>query len=134
MTPHTLYLTSYILYLCEHIHCLDDITPTEFLRYHLLYMMTSYQLYMTSQPLNVCHHTHFFNGITPFVCRTSHPTIYIISHTMYKALPPHFMTSQHIIYEITCTVFMISPPLSLKWHPPYLITTPVLMVSDQLYV
>ena len=39
---------------------------------------------------------------------------------MYKALPPHFMTSHHIIYEITCTVFMISPPLSLKWHPPYL--------------
>ena len=30
------------------------------------------------------------------------------------------MTSQHIIYEITCTVFLISPPLSLKWHPPYL--------------
>ena len=30
------------------------------------------------------------------------------------------MTSHHIIYEITCTVFMISPPLLLKWHPPYL--------------
>ena len=61
------------MYLCHHIHCIDDITPTEFLRFHPLYMTTSYRLYMTSQPLNVCHHTHPFNDITPFVCRTSHP-------------------------------------------------------------
>ena len=51
---------------------LSYITPTEFLRSHPLYMMTSYPMYMTSQPLNVCHHTHFFNGITHFVFRTSH--------------------------------------------------------------
>ena len=30
------------------------------------------------------------------------------------------MTSHHIIYDITCTVFMPSLPLYLKWHPPYL--------------
>ena len=30
------------------------------------------------------------------------------------------MTSRHIIYDITCTVFMTSFPLYLKWHPPYL--------------
>ena len=73
MTSHPLYLTSYPLYLCHHIHCIDDITTTEFLRSHLLYMTTSYPLYMTSQPRNVCHHTHSFNDITPFVFRTSHP-------------------------------------------------------------
>ena len=30
------------------------------------------------------------------------------------------MTSHHIIYEIKCNVCRISPPLYLKWHPPYL--------------
>ena len=29
------------------------------------------------------------------------------------------MTSYHIIYDITCTVFMISLPLYMKWHPAY---------------
>ena len=36
MISHPLYLTSCPLYLCHHIHCLDDITPTVFLRSHLL--------------------------------------------------------------------------------------------------
>ena len=88
MKPQSLYLTSYILYLCHHTHCLGYITQTKFLRSHLLYMMTSYPLYMTSQPLNVCHHTYFFNGITPFVCRTSHPLcvsyhIHCIKHYLH---------------------------------------------------
>ena len=30
------------------------------------------------------------------------------------------MTSHHTIYDITCTVFMASLPLYLKWHPPFL--------------
>ena len=30
------------------------------------------------------------------------------------------MTSHHIMYDITCTVFMTSLPLYLKWHPPFL--------------
>ena len=119
MTPHPLYLTSYILYLCHHTHCLGNITTTEFLRSHLLYMMTSYPLYMTSLPLNVCHHTHFFNGITPFICRTSHP-LYVSYHIQCIKHYLHILTSHQIIYEITCTLFMISPPLSLKWHPYYL--------------
>ena len=73
MSSHPLYWTSCPLYLCHHIHSIDDITPTEFLRSLLLYMTISYPWYMTSQPLNVCHHTHPFNDITPSVCRTSHP-------------------------------------------------------------
>ena len=73
MTSHSLYWTWYPLYLCHHIACIHDITLTEFLRSHPLYMMTSYPLYMTTQPMNMCHHTHTFNDITPFVCRISHP-------------------------------------------------------------
>ena len=30
------------------------------------------------------------------------------------------MIFHHIIYDITCSVFMISLPLYLKWHPPFL--------------
>ena len=30
------------------------------------------------------------------------------------------MKPHHIIYDITCTVFMTSPPLYLKWHPLHL--------------
>ena len=32
MSSHPLYLTLCPLYLCHHIHCIDDITPTVFLR------------------------------------------------------------------------------------------------------
>ena len=48
------------------------------------------------------------------------PTLCKISYTLYKAPRPHFMTSNNIIYHITCTVFMTSPPLYLKWHPTIL--------------
>ena len=140
MTSHPLYLTWYPLYLCHHIHCIDDITPTEFLRSHLLYMMTSYPLYMISQPLNVCHHTNSINDITPFVGRTSNP-LYVKYHTLYKAPHPHIMISHHIIYDITCSVFITSPSLYLKWHLPYLchdsidgLRPTVCMTSHPLYV
>ena len=67
---------------------------------------------MTSQPLNVCHHTHPFNDITPFVCRTS-PPLYVYYHI-------HFTKHHvHILWHHT-TLFMTSPPLYLKWLPPYL--------------
>ena len=45
---HTI-LTLYPLYLCHHIHSIDDIIPTEFVTSHPRYMMTSYPLFMTSQ-------------------------------------------------------------------------------------
>ena len=43
-----------------------------------------------------------------------------MSYTLYKAPRPHLMTSHSITYDITCTVFMTSLALYLKWHPPYL--------------
>ena len=52
------------------------------------------------------------------------------------------MTSHHIIYDITCTVFIISLPLYLKWHPTYVchhdsidgFRPTVCMTSHPLYV
>ena len=79
------------------------------------------------------HHIHFiwhqshwmrvitlsFKDRTPFVCRTSNP-LYVKYHTLYKAPHPHKMISHHIIYEITCTVFITLNSLYLKWPLPYL--------------
>ena len=53
MSSQPLYLTSCPLYLCHHIHCVDDITPTVFMRSHPLYMMTSYPLYTTTYSLEL---------------------------------------------------------------------------------
>ena len=119
MTSHPLYLTWYPLYLCHHIHCIDDITPTQFLRSHPLCMTTSYPFYMTSQPRNVCHHTNSFNNITPSACRTSNP-LYVKYHTLYKAPHPQLRISHHIICDIACNVFITLPSLYLKWALPYL--------------
>ena len=122
MTPHPLYLTSYILNLCHHTHCLGNSTPTEFLRSHLLYMMTSYPLYMTSLPLNVCHHTHFFNGITPIVYRTSHPLyvsyhIHCIKHYLnifYDITPLYLWDHMHSIHDITPTISEMASTISVS--------------------
>ena len=142
MTSHPLYLTLYALYLCHHIHCINDITPTHFLRSHPLYIMTSYPFYMTSQPLNACHHTISFNDISPFACRTSN-ALYVKYHTLYKAPHPHLKISHPIIYDITCAVFITSPSLYLKWPLPYLchhsdsidgLRPTVCMTSHPLYV
>ena len=134
MSSHPLYLTSYLLYLCHHIHSIDDIMPSEFLRSHPLYMTTSYPLYMTSQPLNVYHHTHSFSDITPFVCRTS-PRLYLYSHTCF--IKHHV----HILWHQT-TLFMTSHALYSWHHSHYIwngihhncvITMTLSMFSDQLY-
>ena len=142
MTSHPLYLTWYPLYLCHHIHPIDDITPTLFLRSHPVYMTTSYPFYITSQPLNVCHHTNTFNDITPFAFRKSNP-LYVKYHTLYKAPHPHLTILHHIIYDITCTVFIPSHSVYLKWRLPYLchhndsivgLRPTVCMTSHPLYV
>ena len=67
---------------------------------------------MTSQPLNVCHHTDPFNNITPFVCRIS-PPLNVYYHI-------HFIKHHVHIWWHHTTLFMTSPPLYLKWLPPYL--------------
>ena len=127
MTSHPLYLTSYPLCLCHHIHCIDDITPTEFLLSHPLYMMTSYPLYMTSQPENVCHHTHPFNDIAHFVCRIS-PPLYVYYHI-------NFLNTMSTFYDITPHyLWHHSHYIRNGIHRIYVITTTLLMVSEQLYV
>ena len=127
MTSHPLYLTSYRLYFCHHIHSIDDITSTVFMRYHPLYMSTSYPLYTTTYSLYLYHHRHctcvshplflWYHTLCIYDLATN---ISLTSDTLYKVSHPQFMTSRHIIYDITCTVFMSSLPRYLTLHPQYL--------------
>ena len=127
MTSHPIYFTLYWCYFCHHIHSIDDITPNLFMRSHPLCMSTSYPLYATTYSLYIFHHIHC-------TC-VSHPhfpwyhtlciydiarTICLTSDTLYKVSHPPFMTSRHIIYDITCTVFMSSLPRYLTLPPQYL--------------
>ena len=142
MPSHPLYLTSNRRYFCYHIHSIDDITPTLFMRYHPLYMSTSYPLYTKTYYLYLYHHRH-----CTCVSHTHFPwyhtlciydiarNICLTSDTLYKVSHPQFITSCHIIYDITCTAFMSSLPRYLTLHPVYLCPNPPLcMISEQLCV
>ena len=150
MTSHPLYMTLYQGYFCHHIHSIDDITPTTFMRSHLLYMLTSYPLYTTAYSLYLYHHSHctcVSNTLVPWyqnLCIYDiAPTIYLTWDTLYKVSHPQFMTSCHIIYYITGNVFMSSIPWYLTLHPQYLcphnpstydLWTIVCMTSHPLYI
>ena len=64
---------------------------------------------VSSHPFFQWYHTLCMDDITHTIC--------ITSYTLHKSSHPHFMTSHHIIYDITCTVFMKSFPLYLTLHP-----------------
>ena len=119
MISHPLYFTLYQRYFCHHIHCIDGITPTVFRRSHPLYMSTSYPLYTTTYSLYLYHHSHctcvahpLFPWYHDLCIYDIAATIFLTSDTLYKVSHRQFMTSGHIIYDITCTVCM-SP---LPWH------------------
>ena len=64
--------------------------------------------------------------ITPTICSTS--------YTLYKASHQYFMRSHHIIYDITCIVFITWLPRYLTLHTQYLCPHSALhMISEQLY-
>ena len=77
MSSQPLYLTSCPLYLCHHIHCIDDITPTVILRSCLLYYTTSFPLYTTWQSL--------YDSTT---------TTFVTLDSLHITSPPGFMTSR----------------------------------------
>ena len=121
MTSHPLYLTAYPLYLCHHIQYIDDITPTEFLRSHSLYMATSYPLYMTSQ--------HWMCVITPTLS-TIKQLLYIghRTHSMYKIIytvqsnmssfydiTPHYLWHyMHCVHDIIPTISEMASTVSVS--------------------
>ena len=88
-----------------------------------------------SQPLFPWYHTLCIYDTAHTVCLTS--------DTLYKVSQPPFMTSHHMIYDITCTVLMSSLPRYLTLHPQYLcphspstydLWKTVCMTSHPLYI
>ena len=150
MISHPLYLTSYWHYFCHHIYYIADITPNLFMRSHPLYISTSYPLITTAYSLYLYHHSHYtcvshprFPLYHTLCIHDIAPTICITSDTLYKVSHPQFMTSDHIIYDITCTVFMSSFPQYLTLHPLYLcphnpstydLWTTVCMTTHPIYI
>ena len=134
----------------HHIHSIDDITPDLFMRSHPLYMSTSYTLYSTTYSqyfFHHCHRTCVSHSLFPWyhnLCIYNiAPTICLILDTLYKVSHPQFMTSHHIIYDITGIEFMASISRYLTLHPQYLcphnpstydLWTAVCKTSHPLYI
>ena len=97
MTSHPLYLTLYRCYFCHHIHPIDDITATMFMRSYPLYRSTSDPLYTTTYSLYLYHNIHC-------TC-VSHP-LFPWYHTL-------------CIYDISPTIFDTAATASLWSHPLY---------------
>ena len=104
MISHQLYLWNLIFYICRHhIH---------YVQQHIHYICTITATVPVSHTHFPWYHTLCIYDLAPTICLTS--------DTLYKLSNPQFMTSRHITYDITCTVFMSSLPRYLTLHPQYL--------------
>ena len=108
----TVSVSSHPLFSWYHTNCIYKVSSAI---YHniipIVYNMTATGS-VSSHPFFQWYHTFCMDDITHTIC--------ITSYSLRKASQPHFMTSHHIIYDITCTVFMKSFPLYLTLHPLYL--------------
>ena len=108
----TVSVLSHPLFSWYHTNCIYEISSAI---HHdiisIVYDMTATGS-VSSHPFFQWYHTLCMDDITHTIC--------ITSYTLHKSLYPHFVTSHHIIYDITCTVFMKSLPLYLTLHPLYL--------------
>ena len=120
---HYIWHRVHCVWMCHHIHCIDDITPTVFLRSHPLKFTKSYPVYMTWQPLDLCHNSHSFNDITPFIGMIAHP-LYVQYHITY------IRHHTHILWDHT-TFCVTSHALFLDITPSISDTTSTLSVSSR---
>lgn len=139
----TLSMTSHPLYLWYKIHCIYDITsiiydikPSIWHHTHFIYDIKP-TVCRTLHPLYLWHITHYIYDITFTVFMTSHPLymmpnpLYMTPHPLYDIIHSVSMTSHllclwhlthyiwhhiHCIYDITCTMSMISHPQYLSHH------------------
>ena len=105
----TVSVSSHPLFSWYHTNCIYEISSAI---HHdiisIVYDMTANGP-VSSHPFFQWYHTLCMDDITHTIC--------ITSYTLHKSLYPHFVTSHHIIYDITCTVFMKSFPIYLTLHP-----------------
>ena len=138
----TLFLSPHPLYWWFHTTCIYEISSSIYgdiisIMYNDIFtiFVPSQPRTCVSHPLFPWYHTLCIYDIAPTMCLTS--------DTLYKLSNPQFMTSCHITYDITCTVFMSSLPRYLTLHPQYLfphnpskydLWTTVCMRSHPLYI
>ena len=67
---------------------------------------------------NWCHHTHSIDNITHTLYDFT-LAICVASFALYNTSHPRFMTSNHLFYDITPTIFDIVSTVSVSWHPLY---------------
>ena len=94
------------VYVCDHTNCIDDITHTVLMTWHLLYLMAQYALYMTSHPrfMTSQHSIHYIS------------LLYLISIWLYQtAHPLNLCHHIQIIDHITPIVYMITQA-QYVWH------------------
>ena len=126
---------SHTLYRWYNTHCIYDMAPTIFMAHYALYMtshprrMTSQHsihyisllylisnwIYLTALPQYLCHHTQIINHITPIV-RMITQAQYVWHHTN--------------IYDITSSLFDITPRCELHTHSIHVITPRIPVITS----
>ena len=138
----TLFLSPHPLYCWYHTNCIYEISSSIYVDIISIMYNNIFTTFVPSQTLYLC--------LTPTLSMISHPlyiwlapTVCLTSDTLYKVSHPQFMISRHIIYDITCTVYMSSLIWYLTLHPQYPcphnpskydLWTTVCMTSHPLYV
>ena len=135
-------LTSYPLYWWYHTKCIYEISSAIYDDIISIVYNIMFTIFVTSQPLYLCL-TPPLSMISPPLYVWYNTTTCLISYTLYKASHPHFLTTHHIIYDITCTVLLTLLPRYLTLHPRYLchhnhfiydLWPTVCMISHLIYV
>ena len=141
-TIQQLYLTSRppCLYLCDHTHCIDDITGTLFITSHLLYIwhnmhciwhlthdlcnqntlfmtsnllyLTSHRLYLTAHALYLCHHTQIIDHIMPILCMITQPQ-YVWHHMNCIWHHIHSLWYHTTLWYHTHCIHVITPSITV---------------------
>ena len=138
----TLFLSSHPLYWWYHTKSIYEISCSIYVDIISIVLYTTTLCLYHHRHCTCVSHPHFPWYHTLYVYDIA-PTICLTSDTLYKVSHPQFMTSRHIIYDITCVVFMSSLPRYLTLHTQYLsphnhskydLWTTVCMTSHPLYI
>ena len=128
------YLCHHTHYIWHRVHIICVITSTLLMLSHQLYLRDLIHYIWWHRIYCIKQHIHYICNITATVS-VSHPlfpwyhtlcmydittTISLTSYTLHKVSHLHFMTSHHIIYDITCSVLVTSLTVYLTFYPLYL--------------
>ena len=117
VTTQELYPTSYPLYLCNHTHLIDDITP------HIC--LKSHQLHVWHQRHFIWHHIHSWWHHT-IVCMSWHP-LCLWYHIHYIWCHPH------CVHDYTSSISVLTPVIIAIPSTLYVIT-PLCRRHHTIYV